>query len=828
MLGTKHKRSERRAKLFGLLAVTGVPLLLLLVGGTLYFEFQRAEESEANVHRSFETRSQIQRVFSLLQDSETGQRGYVISGNSQYAAPYDAAKGSFNNEIELLSTLIDASREQRVDLENLRWLGTALLEAHGSIIASRDGKGTAAAMELVASGIGKTIMDQVRLVVERMSGREVRALDASIATAHARTLRTQILVASVFLGLIALLLASAFLVWRYSRAREELLVQIRTTGARQEAILDSSIDGIITLNPSGTIETVNKAAERLFDFSADELDRRDISKLIEIGGNGERPFLDRLGASHGALTSGIVRELTARRRDGSTFSVDVAFGAMHLPTGTHVVAAIRDVTERRRIEDLKNEFIATVSHELRTPLTSIVGSLTLLTTGAVEEMPRESLRLLQIANNNGQRLVRLVNDILDVEKIESGKFSLDFQKIDFGDIAQKSIDEMDGLANELGVRILLMADDQIAVRADADRLVQVTTNLLSNACKYSPRGATVTVTVQRIATSARLSIADRGPGVPQEFRSSIFSKFAQAQDDRSKSGTGLGLIIAKEIAELHGGQLWFESELGEGAVFHVDIPLWDASTVTTSRLLLCEDDAKESGLLANLLIQGGFAVDVARTVQDGVEMAQSGHYSAALIDLMPPGGNNVDLIRSLRACPATRNLPLVLLGAKPDGDVMEGHSIVVVDWLDKPFDEARLQAAVAAGLAGTNALAPIVLHVEDDPDIAEITRSALAGIARVVSAPNLSAARAQLVKQRPDLVILDLGLSDGSGPDLLPELTDAAGRTVPVVIYTAQELASDLADRVDSVLIKSRSSLGILTQVVRRLILEREDSRHAA
>ena len=827
MLATKHRRDERRAKRFGLLLAATVPLLIILAGAALYFEFERTGRSEARVHRSFETRLQLQHVFSLLQDSESSQRGYVISGSSEFLAPYQAARQSLKAEIESLANIITATREQRRDLDKLRRLGSNLLEVHSSIIASRNGEGTGAAVKIVASRVGKAIMDQVRLVVRQMSAREVRALEASIATVHALTFRTQMLVAVIFSSLVIMLLCSAFLVWRYSTAREELLKMNRLTAARQQAVFDGSIDGIITLNPSGSIETVNKAAGRLFGFAADELNRRDISNLIEIGGDGERPFLDRLGASHGALTNGIVRELTAHSRDGGTFPVDVAFGAMQLPSGTHVVLAIRDVTERRRVENLKNEFIATVSHELRTPLTSMVGSLTLLATDAPEGVPQDFLKLVQIARNNGQRLVRLVNDVLDVEKIESGKLKLELKNLELRDVAQKSIDEMGGLATTLGVRIILVAEDAISVRGDADRLVQVGTNLLSNACKYSPRGGTVTVSVRKVGSSARLSITDTGQGIPLEFRPSIFSKFAQAESDRSKSGTGLGLLIAKEISELHGGRLWFESEPGNGAVFHLDLPLLAAAKVQNARLLLCADDQRKSEFVTRFLSHSGFRADVARTVREAVEMARSGDYSVALADLTPPGAN-VDLIRSLRSSPATRNLSVVLLGTRLHGDTIEGHPIVVRDWLEEPFEVGRLRAAAVASLAGINAAAPTILHVEDDPDIAEVTRSAFKGMARMVSVTSLSAARVELARQRPDLVILDIGLSDGSGPDLLPDLTDATGRTVPVVIYSAQEPDSDLAERVAKVLIKSSSSLGTLSHVVQRLILESKGTRHAA
>ncbi len=183
----------------------------------------------------------------------------------------------------------------------------------------------------------------------------------------------------------------------------------------------------------------------MFGYSARELDRRDVSLLIDIAVDGDGEFLKRLGASQGALEGGLLRQMEGTRRNGETFPVDVALGAMHLPTGIHVVAIVRDISERRRIEQMKAEFVSTVSHELRTPLTSIAGSLGLLAGGAVGPLPEKAARLIQIAQANSQRLVRLINDILDIEKIESGKLRLDMVPLDLRDIAARAIDGRQGL-----------------------------------------------------------------------------------------------------------------------------------------------------------------------------------------------------------------------------------------------------------------------------------------------------------------------------------------------------------------------------------------------
>lgn len=812
-------RSRAPAVVAGIL----IPLLLLFAGWELISEFRSNRAVRAEIDRSYETRAQIQRVFSLLQDAETGQRGYVITGDERFLEPYDRATSQLGEQMGVLAALFDQHDRQGADFARLKDLSARKITEMERAIDAREDEGPEAATAIVASGRGKALMDDVRQVVARMTAVEAASLDAYAKKAEARTAQTELLVAALFLVLLAVVGGTAFLIWRYTRARQIMLNDLRATATRQSAIFDSAIDAIITLNPSGSIETVNAAAERMFGRTAAELDRRDVSLLVDIAPDGDGEFLKRLGASQGALEGGLVRQMEARRKDGQTFPVDVALGAMQLPTGTHVVAVVRDISERRRIEQMKDEFVSTVSHELRTPLTSIAGSLGLLAGGAAGVLPERAGRLIQIAQANSQRLVRLINDILDIQKLESGKLRLDMTPLDLREVAARSLDGVRGYAEELGVHLTLVEGEPAPVRGDADRLIQVVTNLLSNAAKFSPRGGEVRVTVDPETRVARLSVSDEGPGVPDAFRSRIFSKFAQADgsDTRAKGGTGLGLAIAREIAERHGGRLWFESAEGEGATFYLDLPLASEASNSESgdgpRLLIVEDDADAAEVLRTMLESDGFAADVASTVREGLSAARTGAYSAVLVDLHLPDADGISLIRALRAGPQTRNLPVVVVSADAARGMARGRSLEVVDWMEKPFDQKRLRDAVTAIYDRMANRKPSILHVDDDRDILEVTAAALSGTAEVTGVESLAGARAALARSRPDLVILDLGLPDGSGLELLGDLGDEHGRTVPVIVYSAQEMDGSLANRVEAVLTKSRTSLAGLTRTVRRL-----------
>jgi signal transduction histidine kinase len=236
-----------------------------------------------------------------------------------------------------------------------------------------------------------------------------------------------------------------------------------------------------------------------------------------------------------------------------------------------------ELSEKRRLEELKNEFICIISHEVRTPLTSIHGALNLLTSGLGGEFNEQGRQLLGVAYRNSQRLVRLVTDILDLQKIESGAMTFNMRPIEVKPFLMHAIDATQGFASQFGARLSLAAVPRRAwVRADMDRLMQVMDNLLSNAAKFSPPDAPVTVVVSRVETRIRVGVQDRGPGVPEHFRSRIFEKFAQADAAGSRTGCGLGLSISKAIVEQLGGRLDFESTPGQGTTFFFELPEWDA------------------------------------------------------------------------------------------------------------------------------------------------------------------------------------------------------------------------------------------------------------
>ena len=367
-----------------------------------------------------------------------------------------------------------------------------------------------------------------------------------------------------------------------------------------------------------------------------------------------------------------------------------------------------DILQLRELEQLKSAFVSTVSHELRTPLTSVRGALGLVLGGAAGETSPKTRELLRIAHQNTERLIRLINDILDIEKLESGQMELRREPCDLGGIVRTTLAALDAYSSEHGVRVELEPPaGPVALRADADRLVQVVTNLVSNAVKFSPRDSVVRVAVAADGPVARLTVADRGPGIPVEFRSRIFGRFQQADDSGSRAhgGTGLGLAIVRSITELHGGTVRFETVVGEGTTFVVELPRelappHPAPDRGGDRVLIVDADPGMRRILEALCAPLGEVAAVA-TPEDGWRIAAEGLVDAVVAD---PAGDpeGLAMLRRLRALPRLDGIPILVFSEQElDAAALEGIVLapthVFVKTRDRESDLVmRLRAALLA------------------------------------------------------------------------------------------------------------------------------------
>ncbi len=338
--------------------------------------------------------------------------------------------------------------------------------------------------------------------------------------------------------------------------------------------VESCPSGMLMADRSGRVVMVNSAIEDLFGYRREELIGQSIEILVP----------ERLRAQHFAERCNYTvkpkvrrmeanQNLCGRRKDGTEFPVEIGLNPIQTRRGVLILSVIVDITERKRLDRLKDTFVSTVSHELRTPLTSICGSLGLLMGTAAKDLPERTVRLLSLARSNSERLVKLVNDILDIEKLEAGQVVFKFKAVKIRPLIEQIVDDNRGYADTYLVRLRhdIQADGE--VWADPDRLSQVLTNLIANAIKFSPPNGEVVVAVKGCGDGLRLSVCDQGDGIPAEFKPRIFQKFAQADGTNSKKtgGTGLGLSIVKEIVTRLGGEMGFADAPGGGTIFYVDL-----------------------------------------------------------------------------------------------------------------------------------------------------------------------------------------------------------------------------------------------------------------
>lgn len=345
--------------------------------------------------------------------------------------------------------------------------------------------------------------------------------------------------------------------------------QLRASEARVRQIIDSMPVGLVMINESGVIEMTNPSALELFQYAQADLSGRHIMTLFGEQKVPAAEYMDALFAE----SMGRITERTARRKDGSTFPVEITLKGYLARDGQRYLAIMLDVTERHEIDRLKQEFFAMVSHDLRSPLTSIQAFLMMLGEGIYGELTPKGAEKAGAADRSATRLLKLVNDLLDLDKLESGRFDLEMNDVPVATIIERSVDALRAIAEQKGI-VIETPETDLKVHADADRVIQVLVNLLGNAIKYSPPGEPVVISVHPLDGHVQVRVTDRGRGIPEHMRGAVFERFKQVdvKDRKEKGGSGLGLAIAKALIEQQAGSIGVDSEEGKGSSFWFQIP----------------------------------------------------------------------------------------------------------------------------------------------------------------------------------------------------------------------------------------------------------------
>lgn len=955
--GSNDKTAALANDTHSLLRIAIGALILLVVVAIIAIlvvsrELQAARDSHHASELSRERLDRIREVLAASRDAETGERGYVITGNEVFLAPYHNAVRSLETNLprlqelitdeegrRLLASVIDASQAQRAFIAQV-------LEARRASEQE--------AQALVSEQTGKRHMDRIRAGVELIVAREESKLRERLDVFAERSARSERIVQIGLFAALGLMLISGGLLIRntYRRMRaerseraaysmldatinrvsqgmavfdqvgnlivcnqqylelrgakeryatlsefvehglaltsvdaerssriaeldylnQEFDMEVRredgvamlmrgakmpnggylitlldvTASKRSElayrdqavrltSILDNVVDAIITINESGSIESWSKGAERLFGYQAHEVLRRNVKILMpDPHQSAHDGYLRRYMQTGERRIIGTRREVEALTKDGQVVPVDLGISEMRLGERRLFIGVVRDISARLEVERLKAGFVSTVSHELRTPLTSIAGSLGLLAGGVAGALPPKATRLIDIAKLNCERLVLLINDILDLERAETGRLDMRLEPQALLPIVREAIDLNRSYAHNFGVSIELNeAAEDGTVLVDRDRLIQVVTNLLSNAAKFSPRGGTVHVRTVKDADSVCVRVKDEGPGISPEFRQRIFQRFAQADtsDSRAKGGTGLGLSISKAIIEKLGGTIDFDSVPGQGAEFHISLPLRheahifdsdSASTRSNAIVLIVEDDPDIAVLFKDTLAADGIEAVCVPTVEAARDALANTRFDAALIDLHLPDANGLQFITELRGAESTSRLPIVVTTASSKNQsAKEAVSVLqLADWLQKPIDPRRLLESIRNVLARTRVARARLLHVEDDESLTLMVRELLQEECDITAVHSLADAKRAVVSHQYDLIILDIGLGDGSGLDVLPLLRSKDRTPPPVILYSATEASREISEQVEAALVKSRHSVDQLLASVRSLALK--------
>lgn len=560
-------------------------------------------------------------------------------------------------------------------------------------------------------------------------------------------------------------------------------------------IVELTDDAICSYDIDGNVISWNHAATTLYGFTAEEAACCKYSTVSPA-----QPYSELLSAVvHTGSLSNI--EAVHTRKDGTAVPVAITVSAVRELGGklTGVSIIVRDITERIEADKRIAEFYSTISHELRTPLTSIRGSLSLLEQGIVDAGTAQGKELIAIARSSSVRLVRLINEILDLRKIEEGKLTIHKASIMASSLVETAVASMGGMATTAGVALSVEMRSDAELIVDADRITQVIVNLISNALKFSPSGSKVVVHCANQDRGLRIAVTDEGPGIKAEDLHKLFGKFQQldSSDSRPKEGTGLGLAICKALVEQHEGSIGVSSEPGAGSTFYFDLPIHSKVKSAGERIeplggqpvvLIVEDDSQLSTVLSHQLKNEGFHCDVVQSKSECVAYLRSHQPDVILLDFWLPDGHGLEVIDSIKVhCDPDFTPPIIVMS----GDSSQQFALpTIFDFLVKPFDQDTLMRSL--NRATKQRHVKRVLVVDDDQDARTVIAAQLkaCGAEAILAADGVDAITIlQINAPPPDLIILDVAMPNLNGFDVLDWLQQER-LSVPIIVYSGQDLSS--------------------------------------
>src|SRR5947207_1195692 len=635
--------------------------------------------------------------------------------------------------------------------------------------------------------------------------------------------------------------------------RMKLDQRLRDQHYYTRSLVESSIDALMTTDPRGIMTDVNKQMEALTGCTRDEL----------IGAPFKNYFTDPARAEAGikrVLAEGRVTnyELTARARNGTLTVVSYNATTFHDRDRVlqGVFAAARDVTELKLFEQrlqqknveleeasrMKSEFLANMSHELRTPLNAIIGFSEVLGDGLIGNLSDQQKKFIGDIFSSGKHLLSLINDILDLSKVEAGKMMLDLESVQISSLFANSLSIIKEKAHARHIDLTLDAPRELgSIRADARKVKQIVYNLLSNAVKFSLDGGQVTLRAARVPRARvgqlpgpgagrgfpladnefqeflEISVTDKGIGVSPAGLEALFKPFSQIDSGLSRKyqGTGLGLAMIKLLAELHGGTLAVESAEGKGSRFTVWLPLRVEEEIAQAKkvvlspavdassgdryAMIVESDIKSADLIRVHLEAEDFKVLHAATPEDALAFAEQHTLSLITLAIILPRMDGWELLARLKEMPALKHVPIVIVSIVADRN--KGFALGAAAVMQKPISRQELYDSLAElGLLPVAQGGSLkVLIVDDDPGAVELIALHLDGLAsKVLRAYGGADAIEMTNREMPDLIVLDLLMPEVSGFDVVAALHENPGTaTIPILIVTSKSITADDRDKLN-------------------------------
>lgn len=666
----------------------------------------------------------IQSMFSTLQDAETGQRGYLLTGNSRYLDPYRRAVDEMPEHMaELAVASIHGLAPQEMTSNLKAKVSEKLGELGRTVRLATSGDATSA-MEIVMSDSGANSMDEVRALVDKLLGDQRSRRLAMVASAR----KAEATMAAVFAGVV--LLNLAFLAWAYLRINNEVY---RTTAADAEArhtrdflavSLASIGDAVILTDTNGVITFFNDVAADLTGWTSDEAIGRPCAEVFSIINESTRKTAE--SPVDQVLATGRIVELSNHtvllRKDGSEIPIDDSGAPVRKDDGEirGVVLVFRDFSKHKEAENVlvdvkqrlelanraKDDFIAALSHELRTPLTPVLATLSSWEKdGSIPEALENDVRML---NRNVGLEVRLIDDLLDFTRILRGNLAMRPTAIDVHDVLRSVVEIHRTNSEARGLRVgLRLVAGHSMVLGDSARLQQVFWNIIGNAIKFTPEGGRIEIVTVEEAGNIRIDVADNGRGMTAEELAEIFEPFDRSEKEHGygPTGLGIGLNLSQGLVKAHGGEIEARSD-GEnlGSTFTIRLPLLeklesaDRGEVPgeesplehkSLRILLVEDHSDTADVLVRILRRMGHAAETCASVDEAIKTLRLAEFDLVLTDIGLPDGDGIQLLHKARTF---TDVPVIAVtGYGRDDDIARYREEGFLDQLTKPIRVEQLQ-----------------------------------------------------------------------------------------------------------------------------------------